>query len=141
MRFRDELRRVMALRHPRIELIMGICVRSPDPAIVCENLKGMPLHRLLHVIRARLDSRDVVDITKQLSGAMAFAHSRQMLHLALQSRSIHITEAKSVKVCDWGCAAATSILQAKCKAHEGLPVAHRWGGARVDGAAAAAPVA
>ncbi|XP_047740799.1 kinase suppressor of Ras 1-like [Hyalella azteca] len=89
----DRLVTVLALiRHENVELFMGACVKPPQLAVVTGPRRGVSLyHHSLTRPPSPYSSR--IAVAKQVSQAMSYLHSRDIVHGHLNSRNVFL-EAK-----------------------------------------------
>lgn len=108
--FLREARLTSSLQHPNIIPIYDMGLESDgSPYFTMEHLTGDTLG---HVVK-KLSSGDdeylskysqsvLLDIFSRICDAIAYAHSRNIIHLDLKPENIHINSYGQVHVCDWG---------------------------------------
>ena len=104
--FLHEARITARLNHPNILPIHDLIFIDERPALVMKRVTGRAWDRCLE------DSRDEgdVDLAREVARlievckAMAFAHSKGVLHLDLKPANVMIGAFGEVLVMDWGCA-------------------------------------
>lgn len=119
--FQTEVNILSTLRHPNITLFLG-AVTFPLLCIITEYVPCGSLFDLLHRHKRYLSLHQVVRIAREITCAMAYLHSRSILHCDLKSSNILLTEIGSVKICDFGLAtyvASSSIINAKASRKSG----------------------
>lgn len=102
-RFLDEARTVAMLHHPNIVEIHTIFEEDDNVYLVFEHVDGVTLDRLLDK-EARLPFGRVREIFDQAAKALAYAHSKSVVHRDLKLSNIMISGADEVKVMDFGLA-------------------------------------
>jgi|TARA_B100001093_G_scaffold226955_1_gene217504 serine/threonine-protein kinase len=101
--FLREARLTASLQHPNIITIHEIGFRdSKVPFFSMELLGGMTLEDKAH--KFLLNSREKLEIFFKICDAIAYAHSKSILHLDLKPKNIQIGDFGEVHVCDWGLA-------------------------------------
>lgn len=111
-RFIQEARITALLEHPNIVPIHDIGVdENGSPYFTMKNLRGRTLALLLkklkngeHSLLRRYDLNDLLLIYLKVCNAIAFAHSKGVIHLDLKPENIHIGDYGEVLVLDWGLA-------------------------------------
>jgi tRNA A-37 threonylcarbamoyl transferase component Bud32 len=104
-RFLDEARITGQLDHPNIVPIYDLVEEGPSRSFVMKLVEGETLS-----VRLRKPARDAHDLARQLEmflkvcDAVAFAHSRGVIHHDLKPQNVMIGEFGQVYVMDWGCA-------------------------------------
>jgi serine/threonine protein kinase len=107
-RFFNEARATMAIRHPGIVEVADVG-RLPDgrPYLVMELLEGETVARRL--LRGRMSVSEAIDLARQVTSALAAAHSAGVVHRDLKPENLFLIarrpgEAQRVKVLDFGVA-------------------------------------
>lgn len=104
-RFEQEARAASALNHPNIVTIYEIGKAEGSHYISTELIEGDTLRRRLS--RGRLDIRDAIDITIQLTSALAAAHQSGIVHRDIKPENIMLRPDGYVKILDFGLAKLT----------------------------------
>jgi len=106
-RFIDEARAVNAIRHPGIVDVTDFGEIDGRPYYIMELLEGETLAERL-VRLGRLDLSEALDVTLQISAALAAVHERGVVHRDLKPENIFICsgpdQPDQVKVLDFGVA-------------------------------------
>ena len=110
LRFEREAQAATALAHPNIVEIYDVGDYKGHHYIVMEYVPGRTLKQ---VVRARgpLLKEEAVDIMKQLSSAVAEAHSRGIIHRDIKPQNVIVKADGSVKILDFGIATAKGSMQ------------------------------
>ena len=99
-RFEREACSASALNHPNVVTIYDVGEHEGTRYIAMELVEGCSLRRTL--ARGPLPIRDVLDITVQVTGALASLHERGIVHRDLKPENIMISESGLVKLLDFG---------------------------------------
>jgi serine/threonine-protein kinase len=94
------------LEHPNIVPVHLLALDEDGPAVVMKRLSGKSWQELIHEGTATLD--DHIDIALQVINALAFAHSRGILHRDVKPENVMIGEFGEVYLLDWGVARRAS---------------------------------
>jgi serine/threonine-protein kinase len=114
-RMRQEAEILEAIDHPNIVEIYGVDESDQGEFMVMELLEGESLDRLLET-EGPIDADRARPLVKQLLGALAAAHAKQVLHRDLKPENIILIDApdepggKRAKLLDFGVAKAGEIL-------------------------------
>lgn len=101
-RFASEARILAGLAHPGLVTVLDAGISAVAPFLVMELVEG---HTLAERCRnGHLPEDTVADLGRQLGGAIAFAHSRDVIHRDLKPGNVLITSAGRVKLADFGIA-------------------------------------
>lgn len=104
-RFQREARAAATLSHPNIVAVYDLGMDNGTRFIVMEYVQGETLHEVIQR-EAPLPAARIVRIGTQLADALAYAHSRGIIHRDVKPQNILITRDGWVKVMDFGIAAA-----------------------------------
>jgi serine/threonine-protein kinase len=107
-RLEREARVAATLNHPGIVTIYDFRPGFGGHFIVMEYVPGEPLDQLIRTDRERV-RRSLVTILIRLADAVAFAHSRHVVHRDLKPGNILLTPSLDVKILDFGIAARLDI--------------------------------
>lgn len=102
-RFLEEARLVAGLTHPNIVQVYDTEAAWATWFIVMEKVAGTDLSRLLRA-RGALPPAEAAAILRQLATALAFAHSRGIVHRDVKPANVAIDEQGHVKLMDFGLA-------------------------------------
>ncbi len=106
-RFQREAQALAALNHPHIAAIYGLEEAGGIRFLVLELVPGETLATELHS-RGALPLQEVLEISRQLAGALEAAHEKGIVHRDLKPANIKLTPEGQVKVLDFGLAKAMS---------------------------------
>ena len=105
-RFVREARALAALSHPHVVSLIDFGFEAESPYLVMELLEGESLDATL-AREGRLDVPRAVAFTRQMLRALAYAHSRDLLHRDIKPGNVFIQSLQGephVKVLDFGLA-------------------------------------
>lgn len=106
-RFKREAQAAANLNHPNIVAVFDWGAEDSTYFIVMELIKGKTLKEIIKESGALPVSR-AINIIKQIAGALAFAHKREVVHRDIKPQNIIITDDGLAKVTDFGIARAKS---------------------------------
>lgn len=101
-RLLEEARAASALNDPHICAIYEVGETAERDFIVMELVEGQPLSKL--IAPNGLPVKLALQYGKQIAGALAHAHRRGVIHRDIKSSNIAVTEARQVKILDFGLA-------------------------------------
>ncbi len=101
-RFAREAKAASALNHPNILTIYEIGEFEGSPYIVSEYIEGVTLRDKLRTDQP--DLRTVLDVSRQIAGALAAAHKARIVHRDIKPENIIVRDDGYVKVLDFGLA-------------------------------------
>ncbi len=96
-----EIEIVSSLDHPNIAKPYEAFIRNDTFSILYPYEKGDTLSRLFD-IEQKFDEHEALQIIKQLLEALAYIHSRNIIHCDINPQNIFVTEIKGVKLLDFG---------------------------------------
>ena len=108
--FLREARLTSSLQHPNIIPVYDMGLDKNDmPFFIMEHLTGDTLGRVIQQLsksneeyQKRYSRSALLDIFSKICDALAYAHSRNVIHLDLKPDNIHINDYGQVHICDWG---------------------------------------
>ncbi|WDE99318.1 protein kinase [Lentisphaera profundi] len=115
-RFLREAQLTSLLQHPNIVPVYDLGLKEHQPWFTMKLVSGQSLKDILHESEKKGNS-PLDDLNKNLDyflkicDAIAYAHSRAVLHLDLKPANIQISDYGDLVVCDWGLA---NILPHDC---------------------------
>ena len=101
-RFIREARAASALNHPNILTVHEIDEFEGSQYIVSEFVEGDTLRELLR--KESLELNRIIDITKQIAGALGAAHKARIIHRDIKPENVIVRDDGYVKVLDFGLA-------------------------------------
>jgi serine/threonine protein kinase/Flp pilus assembly protein TadD len=101
-RFAREAKAASALNHPNILTIYEIGEFEGSPYIVSEYIEGVTLRDKLRTEKPDLPT--LLDISRQIAGALAAAHKARIVHRDIKPENIIVRDDGYVKVLDFGLA-------------------------------------
>lgn len=101
--FRREAALTAALEHPAIVPIYDVGRADGKPAFTMKRLEGETLHAV--VLAGRRSRLELVEALLRVAEAVAYAHSRGVVHRDLTPGNILLADFGAVYVLDWGVAA------------------------------------
>ena len=101
-RFEREAQTIALLNHPHICTIYDLGHSHGRSFIAMERCDGVSLKT--YMSRRTLDTGDVVDVALQITDALAAAHDKGIVHRDIKPGNIVISDARHVKVLDFGLA-------------------------------------
>ncbi len=102
-RFLDEARTVALLHHPGIVEIYTIFEEEENIYLVFEHVDGQTLDVVLNK-EARLSFERALPMFGETAGALAYAHSKNVVHRDLKLSNIMLSSEGTIKVMDFGLA-------------------------------------
>src|SRR5262249_33815188 len=101
-RLTREAHTIALLNHPNICTIYEIDEYDGRPFLVMERLSGLNLKA--HMAKKTLETREVTDISLQITQALEAAHAKNIVHRDIKPGNIMVTKGGPVKVLDFGLA-------------------------------------
>ena len=101
-RFKREATILKDLHHKNIINFLDLVVKDEDLLMVLDYVEGVNLEELINM--RKLPPSVCVNIGMQISGGMAYAHSRGVIHRDLKPGNIIISKDGVVKIMDFGLA-------------------------------------
>ncbi|MGB9736519.1 MAG: protein kinase domain-containing protein [bacterium] len=101
--FLREAKSAAALNHPNIVIVYDAGKQGNDYYIAMELINGKTLKDILR-IKGRLNSDEAIKIAEQLTRALVYAHSNNIIHRDIKPGNIMITDNNIVKLMDFGLA-------------------------------------
>ncbi|MDQ2799654.1 MAG: serine/threonine protein kinase [Armatimonadota bacterium] len=106
-RFYREAKAAGTLSHRNIVTIHDVGQEDDRHFLVMEYLEGQSLRDILQM-QGALPLKETVEITLQLCDALAYAHSRGVVHRDIKPDNIHILPGGVIKLTDFGIARITA---------------------------------
>jgi hypothetical protein len=111
MKREQELLRQLA--HPNICLFIGLCAHEGDLWLVSEYVANGCLSKLLYDTAQPLTWSRRVRFALDVTQALAFIHSKQLMHRDVKAENLLLDKSDKVKVCDFGFARKVDKKQQK----------------------------
>jgi len=99
-----EMELLTAVHHPNIVRLMGLCVETNDIYIIMEFISGGNLRSKLKEKNLQMDWPLRIEVALQVARAMAYLHSKDIIHRDLKSHNLLVADGWKVKICDFGLA-------------------------------------
>ena len=106
-RFYREAKAAGTLSHRNIVTIHDVGQENDRHFLVMEYLEGQSLRDILQM-QGALPLKETVEITLQLCDALAYAHSRGVVHRDIKPDNVHILPGGIIKLTDFGIARITA---------------------------------
>jgi serine/threonine protein kinase len=106
-KFIREARLTASLEHPNIIPIYDLGVDEAEPFFTMKMVEGENLSDLIKKLRDNpqiVSRQDLMQIFLKICDAVAYAHSKKVIHLDLKPANIRLGHFGEVIVCDWGLA-------------------------------------
>jgi predicted Ser/Thr protein kinase len=98
----NEARAAATLNHPGIVTIHDVVETDGQLAVVMEHVEGRPLTDLL--AEGPMPAGYALHLAAQLADALAYAHTRGIVHCDLKPGNIHVGSDRTAKILDFGLA-------------------------------------
>ena len=108
-RFEREAKLLAALNHANVASIYGLEEADGAPHLVLEFIDGETLAE--RISRGPMPLKDALDVGVQVASAIEAAHARDIVHRDLKPNNIMLTQARTVKVLDFGLAKDTNAAE------------------------------
>ncbi len=125
--FLREARITSYLSHPNIMPVYNIGFRNEQPFFTMKLIEGDSLSIIIRELRKqnplyrkKYTLNKLIDIFVKVCDAMAYAHSRGVIHLDLKPDNIRVNNYGEVLVCDWGIARVSNSPQTKNEEAENI---------------------
>ncbi|MFT3932654.1 MAG: serine/threonine-protein kinase [Chitinophagaceae bacterium] len=102
-RFQNEAYIQSSVSHPNIARLYEYLPSAQNPCIIMEYVHGQTLDAYLHT-RGKLSSAEVEHIIQQVATALAYLHSKNILHRDIKPQNFKIQPDGVVKMLDFGIA-------------------------------------
>jgi eukaryotic-like serine/threonine-protein kinase len=103
-RVRREVEATVALNHPGIVTLHGVEIVDGLPILVMEFVDGVPIHRWAHPTQRKRPLRERLAAFLQCCDAIAFAHSRGVIHCDIKPGNVLVDTSGRVRIVDFGLA-------------------------------------
>ncbi|MDD7983872.1 protein kinase [Lentisphaera marina] len=114
--FIREARINAALQHPNIVPVYDVGLTNNEPWFTMKFIDGQSLKEIIQKLKNQEESRfnnlaDRLELFLKVCDAVAYSHSRGILHLDLKPDNIRVSEYGDVVLCDWGLA---DVIPSEC---------------------------
>ncbi|MCH2205350.1 MAG: protein kinase [Lentisphaerales bacterium] len=106
-RFVKEARLTASLEHPNIIPVYDLGLEKGEPFFTMKLVEGENLSDLIRKMKnegLKVPLQELMQIFLKICDAVAFAHSKKVIHLDLKPANIRLGQFGEVIVCDWGLA-------------------------------------
>lgn len=90
--------------HPGVLKILAACLSPPHMCIITELATYGSLHAVIHDRHLRPEYSTLLDLSIQIADAVAFCHTKNLVHRDLKTHNILLGESNSFQVADFGLA-------------------------------------
>ena len=90
--------------HPGVLKILAACLSPPHMCIITELATNGSLHAVIHDRHLRPEYSTLLDLGIQIADAIAFCHTKNLVHRDLKTHNILLGENNSFQVADFGLA-------------------------------------
>lgn len=98
----EEARTISQLQHPNIVTLYDLVQEGGQQYMVLEYVEGQTLaQKMAGVI---LDTREAIDITRQILDGLAYAHAKNILHCDIKPANVMIDAGGAARIMDFGIA-------------------------------------
>lgn len=125
--FLREARITSFLSHPNIMPIYNIGFHDDKPFFTMKLIEGDSLSQIIRELRKqnplyrkKYSLNNLIDIFVKVCDAVAYAHSRGIIHLDLKPDNIRVNSYGEVLVCDWGIARLIGQIEEKNEESENI---------------------
>lgn len=114
--FIREARINAALQHPNIVPVYDVGLTNNEPWFTMKFIDGQSLKEIIEKLNNKEESRfnnlaDRLELFLKVCDAVAYSHSRGILHLDLKPDNVRVSAYGDVVLCDWGLA---DVIPSEC---------------------------
>lgn len=109
-RFQREARITARLIHPNIVAVFDVGIQDGHPFLVMEYVEGRSLAELVNELKT-LPPQEIIRISKEVAGALNYAHTAGVLHRDIKPENIMISRNGASKLMDFGLARSIDSLK------------------------------
>ncbi|CAM2705562.1 unnamed protein product [Rotaria socialis] len=88
--FKNQVFRLRKVRHEHLNLYTGVCIDSPNFAIVSNWIRGINLHEIIHIQHDSIQLNTAVQYAAQIAQAMSYLHEKSINHMSLRTTNIFV---------------------------------------------------
>jgi len=97
-----EVAALKSLSHPNLVQFIGASETAKEILIITEFVSGGTVRKRLKNLKEEVPWQIRISIALDVASAMAFLHSRHIIHRDLKTKNLLVTEGYRVKLCDFG---------------------------------------
>ncbi|CAF4741612.1 unnamed protein product [Rotaria sp. Silwood1] len=99
--FKNQVFRLRKVRHEHLNLYTGVCIESPNLAIVSNWIRGLNLFEMIHIRNDSIPLNTAVQYAAQIAQAMSYLHEKSINHMSLRTTNIFVQNNRII-ITDYG---------------------------------------
>ncbi|CAF0776401.1 unnamed protein product [Adineta steineri] len=99
--FKNQVFRLRKVRHEHLNLYTGVCIESPNLAIVSNWIRGPNLYEMIHLRNDNISLNAAVQYAAQIAQAMSYLHEKSINHMSLRTTNIFVQNTRII-LTDYG---------------------------------------
>ncbi|CAF1546441.1 unnamed protein product, partial [Adineta ricciae] len=99
--FKNQVFRLRKVRHEHLNLYTGVCIESPNLAIVSNWIRGPNLFEMIHIRNDSIPLNVAVQYAAQIAQAMSYLHEKSINHMSLRTTNIFVQNTRII-LTDYG---------------------------------------
>ncbi|CAF2906713.1 unnamed protein product [Rotaria sp. Silwood2] len=88
--FKHQVFQLRKIRHEHLNLYTGVCIESPNLAIVSNWIRGSNLFEMIHIRNDSIPLNTAVQYAAQIAQAMSYLHEKSINHMSLRTTNIFV---------------------------------------------------
>ncbi|CAF0890760.1 unnamed protein product [Rotaria sordida] len=88
--FKHQVFRLRKVRHEYLNLYTGVCIESPNLAIVSNWIRGLNLFEMIHLRNDSISLNTAAQYAAQIAQAMSYLHEKSIHHMSLRTTNIFV---------------------------------------------------